>query len=227
MKVFLDIGAHVGETLSVVLDPRWQFDRIHCFEPAPACWAPLQQLADERVELHRFGLWKETTALVLHNPGAIGASVAADKDPVQQSTECAFVDAGAWFAEHVDAADVVYAKINVEGAEADIVDRLVETGEIAKIDHLVIHLDVVKSPSLRAREPLLRAQLAASGVDVVPADEIIFGGATRGARNWLRWLDSTSPLRDLRYKTLQQRWERLRFLLYPAKQWLVARARTR
>jgi len=31
-KIFLDIGAHVGESAAAALDERHKFDKIHCFE---------------------------------------------------------------------------------------------------------------------------------------------------------------------------------------------------
>jgi len=34
-KVFLDIGAHLGETLSEIRKEQYGFDRIVCFEPSP------------------------------------------------------------------------------------------------------------------------------------------------------------------------------------------------
>ena len=49
MKVFLDVGAHLGETLEVVQDRRWGFERIVSFEPAPGCWPHVEAVAGERV----------------------------------------------------------------------------------------------------------------------------------------------------------------------------------
>ena len=224
MKIFLDIGAHIGETLSVVLDPEWKFDRVICFEPAPVCWPALQSFTDERLTVHHFGLWSRSTQLVLNNPGSIGASVAHDKNPVLDTMSCTFEDAGVWFAENVRDDDIVYAKINVEGAEAEIIDRLCESGEIGKIGHLLIHFDVRKVPSLRDREPRMRWQLLHSGVDFVPAHEIQFGGAVRGTRNWLRWCASASGLRNVRYKTVERLRYHARLRLRPLKR-LVMRHR--
>ncbi|SDD03234.1 FkbM family methyltransferase [Auraticoccus monumenti] len=220
-KVFLDIGAHIGETLAVVRDPKWHFDRIVCFEPAPVCWPRIEALADERVEICRFGLWSEDATMTLHNPGDVGASTAFDKNPITDSADCAFRDAAVWFAENVSDSDQVYAKINVEGAEADLIDRLFGSGELAKIDHLLVHFDVRKAPSLSHREPAVRAQLVASGVDFQSAEEIQFGGVIRGTRNWLQWVEGNRRTRDLRFKVLRRREHAVRRRLYPLKQRLL------
>ena len=141
-RTFLDIGAHFGETLSVVRAKRWHFDRIVCFEPAPVCWPSIEPLADERVTICRFGLWKEPATITLHNPGSVGASLAPDAQVVTQTVDCRFEDAAAWFAEHLSDEETVFVKINVEGAEADIVDRLAAADQSGRIDHLLIHFDV-------------------------------------------------------------------------------------
>lgn len=222
MKVFLDIGAHLGETLEVVREPRWAFDRIVCFEPAPACWPEIERLSDERVELCQFGLWSEDTTMTLHNPGDVGASIAADKEAVSATADCAFRDAAGWFAVNVSAGDVVYAKVNVEGAEADLIERLFQSGELSKIDHLLVHFDVRKVPSLAHREPEVRRQLEVSGVDFQPADAIQFGGVYRGTRNWLRWVEGNRWTRDLRFKVLRRRGHAVRRRLYPLKARILA-----
>jgi FkbM family methyltransferase len=217
VKVFLDIGAHIGETLSVVRQPRWGFDRIVCFEPAPVCWPQIEALADERVELCRFGLWSEDKTITLHNPGYVGASIAADSSAVTDTMECEFRDAAAWFAQNLAEGDLVYAKINIEGAEADLIDRLFQSGELSKIDHLLVHFDVRKAPSLAHREPGIHAALLASGVDFQPAEKIQFGGVIRGTRNWLRWVEGNPWTRDLRFKVLRRCGHAVRRRLYPTK----------
>lgn len=219
----MDIGAHTGETLRVVSDARWGFDRIICFEPAPDCWSTIRGLADDRVELYEFGLWKEDGTILLHNPGAVGASMSADKDSSTQAVPCEFRDGARWFAENLSAEDQIFAKINVEGAEADIIGRLAATGQLSKIAHLLIHFDVRKVPSLRGREAELRRQLVASDVEFLSADEIQFGGVYRGTRNWLAWCHARPRTRDLRYKKLSRIIFRLRHLAYPLKQRIISR----
>ncbi len=223
VKVFLDVGAHLGETLEVVQSPEWEFDRIVCFEPAPACWPRILEHADARAELCRFGLWKADEMIVLHNPGLVGASIAADKDEVAGSATCDFRDAAAWFERNVREADTVFAKINVEGAEVDIIRRLAETGQLRKIDHLLIHFDVRKIASMRHREAEARTDLEVAGVEYLSADEIQFGGVYRGTRNWLRWVRDDPRKRDLRYKQLAQAEHLVRMRLFPLKQVLAHR----
>lgn len=223
MKVFLDIGAHDGETLKVVADPKWGFERIYSFEPAPDCWPRLDALATPETQVCRFGLWDKDAIVPLFNPGYIGASVSVDKDVAvgTNSVDCEFRDAAEWFKENLSPDDEVWAKVNVEGAEAELVQRLAETGTLALIDHLLIHFDVRKVPSKAHLEPAIRGQLDAAGVDYAPAHEIQFGGVYRGTRNWLMWAESKSPLRTLRYKTWRKISHTARSRLYPLKKALT------
>jgi len=223
MRTFLDIGAHLGETLSVVRAERWRFDRIVCFEPAPVCWPSIEALADDRVTICRFGLWKEPSTITLHNPGSIGASIAPDAQLVTETVDCQFEDAATWFAENRSDDETLFVKINVEGAEADIVERLAAADQLRRIDHLLIHFDVRKAPTLAHREPALREQLDNAGIEWINADAIEFGGVYRGTRNWLLWCEADPRIRDLRYRTLRHMEHRIRRRLYPLKQAITQR----
>lgn len=217
-RIFLDIGAHTGETLQVVQEQRWGFDRIHSFEPAPACWPALVEAAGPLVEVHEFGLWDRDAVVPLFNAGSIGASVSGDKERVGERVSCEFRDAANWFDQNITEHDVVFAKVNVEGAEAELIRRLDEAGVLGLIDHLLIHFDVRKVPSKEHLEGELRDRLERAGVEFFSADEIQFGGVYRGTRNWLRWCQSTSSVRDLRYRRLAQLEHVVRVRLYPLKE---------
>ena len=223
MKVFLDIGAHTGETLSTVLEGEWAFDRVVCFEPAPSCWPTILERSDRRVELCRFGLWSADQQLTLNNPGQIGASMSVDKDAVFTSEVCQFRDAGAWFEENLDDSDEVYAKINVEGAEVEIIARLAATNQLQKVDHLLVHFDVRKIPDLRGTESVALEALDSSGIEFLGAEDILYGGVYRGTRNWLRWCAGDRRTRDFRYRALARIESALRRKLYPLKRFFVDR----
>jgi FkbM family methyltransferase len=203
VKVFLDVGAHEGWTLHAVRDPKYAFDRIYCFEPASSCWPALASVADARVEVCRFGLWNQTCERTLYDPGSRGASLFADKfksPPAAQQAQ--FVRATDWFREHLSAADEVYVKLNCEGAEADIVEDLLESGELARVRSVMIDPDVRKIPSLAGRERELRARLRSAGLtNYFMEDEVMVGETHRDRiQNWLRVAraEEQSPVRRVR-----------------------------
>ncbi len=214
MKVMLDIGAHVGETLEVVLDPRWGFERIFCFEPAPQCWPALEALADQRVEVLRFGLWDRNAALDLIDPGTIGASVFAAKGRTDEVCQVAVRDAADWFRECISSDDEVIVKMNCEGAECEILDRLIDSREIDKISTLVVHFDVSKVPGLEHREAQVRRRLDAVGTDYHAATDIFYGrDVHEKTRNWLTWYHA-GKLGRLRHVVLRRAEFAVRLFVY-------------
>lgn len=190
-RVFLDIGAHLGETLEETVKATWRFDSITCFEPASVCWQSIESRSDQRVTLARFGLWDRDAEMELHDPGAIGASLSQEKAVSSSVETCHVRDAATWFAEHIDRADTVFAKINIEGAECDVLDRLAASGEIQKIDHLLVHFDVLKIPSERHRAAVTARQMDAAGVDWIDARRVFFGRSHAAkTANWLAYAEA-------------------------------------
>ena len=192
-RIFLDVGGHLGETLAVAVQPRWRFDRIWTFEPASECLPALRALADERVEVVPAGWWSSDTTLDLHEPGHLGASAATGTRRAGGAVEtCRFIDAARWMAENIESTDTVWMKVNIEAAEVEVLRRLLDTGEIAKVDHLVVHFDierVVDDQEHQADD--MRRRLSEAGVSYREAPEVMFG-RTRAAKteNWLAWTEA-------------------------------------
>ncbi len=151
------------------------------------CVAALEAMADDRVTVVPAGWWSSDTEMDIHDPGTLHASVESAASRFGEVERCRFIDAAAWTAEHVTAADHVWLKINVEASEVEVLDRLLATGEIAKVDHLVVHFDVEKV-GLGHKAVGARARLDGAGVRWREADEVLFG-RTDSAKiaTWLAW----------------------------------------
>jgi len=164
-KIFLDIGAHVGESAAAALDERHKFDKIHCFEPAKASYNKIKK--DARIVIHKFGLFNKTCILPLYGAGSVGASVFKDKPIANRKNyldeRCNFIKASDWFSENVSANDYVVAKVNTEGAEIEILNDLLDTGEYDKINHLMISFDVSKIKGKEYLESELLSRLKKTG----------------------------------------------------------------
>lgn len=218
MRIFLDVGGHLGETLAETICPRWNFDRIVVFEPASPCWPYLEALSDQRVEICRFGLWHDDATMALHDPGAIGASVASEKALTEVTEQCQFVDAAEWFKGNVGMGDTVYCKLNCEGAECDVIDRLADAGQLTKVSHLLVHFDVKKVPSLAHRADATSRRLDESGVSWCEAQRILFGRShAQKTANWLAWCEA-GRIGQWRYSVVNRIIFRSRQRLYPWKQ---------
>jgi FkbM family methyltransferase len=194
--VFLDVGAHDGATLSSVRNPKYGFDWIFCFEPASPCWPLLEAVHDDRVVVCRFGLWHRTCERPLYDPGSVGASLYADKFKSTPAAEVArFVRATDWFREHVSERDTIYAKLNCEGAEVDIIEDLLESGQFALLRSVVIDPDIRKIPSQAHRLRELTERLRASGLTNYAMQEEVMIGNTHRERieHWLRVSGAEEP----------------------------------
>jgi FkbM family methyltransferase len=207
MKILLDVGAHTGQTTRAALDPAYRFDRIVSFEPAPQCWPEIEAVGDTRVQLCRFGLWRETCERRLHDPGSQAASIFEDFESEEHSTRTTtiqLVRARDWLADNVADGDIVFMKLNCEGAEVDIVEDLLDGDELRRIYNVMITFDVRKSRSLRRRERPLRERLLSEGYDNVAYAEDVMRGAMHAERihHWLDLVGARDdlPLADLREK---------------------------
>lgn len=165
MKLFIDIGSHTGEAVSEAIEPRYAFDRLHCFEPAASSRARFKPRRHPRVTLHPFGLWNQACDTTIFDPGSPGASVFSDKENVDTSVheQCRFERVSDWFAANIGANDTVYLKLNCEGCECDIIDDLLESGQYHKVDFMLATFDVLKIPSQAHRAAETRARLEQSG----------------------------------------------------------------
>jgi FkbM family methyltransferase len=189
----------MGQTLMAVLDPALRFDRIVCFEPAPPCWARLAALADDRVEINHFGLWKETCQKPIFDPGGKGAGLWKKDNGRTDATEvCRFVRASEWMSQNIEHDDTVFLKLNVEGAECDIMDDLLDTCEFEKITYAMIDFDVRKIESQKHREAEIKRRLEFAGLDFprVAFTKQVMVGDTHQARikSWLRLVEPDSAV---------------------------------
>jgi FkbM family methyltransferase len=189
VKVFLDVGAHRGQTLSAVLEK--DFDRIVCFEPVSQHWPVLKDLADGRTRIEPFGLWNRTSEIELIDPGTKGAGMwikdrRRPEVPITREL-CKFRRATDWFLDNVAADDRVYMKLNCEGAECDILDDLLDSGEFEKVAFLMVDFDVRKISALRHRQDEVMARLEQYRAPRVMTSQLSMVGKTHRERihHWL------------------------------------------
>jgi len=175
-RVFLDIGAHHGQTIELLLRPRFKVDHIFGFDPSPLCHDILDLLdrkfgTNPKVTIVKVGLWSSECEMDLHNEGSQGGTVHADYqttcNPEPRVTRCRFVKASDWFRENVSEDDEVFLKLNCEGSECDIISDLLDTGEYRKVKATFVDFDVRKSPSQQHKEKELRERMKAEGINNV------------------------------------------------------------
>lgn len=150
MKIFLDVGAHKGETAQIALEDAYGFDKIYCFEPVAESCKKIRSLRSKKIEVNEFGLWNKTQEIELYSPpGKDFHSASVYKERFQNSVKqkVKMVRSSEWFSQNINKHDEVFLKLNCEGSEYVILADLIASNEIKKIDVLMVDFDVRKIPS--------------------------------------------------------------------------------
>jgi len=139
-KIFIDGGAHTGESIDLfrkLYQDHEQYE-IHSFEPNPDMWPILEQ---KNVILHKEGLWSvDCTKDFFTGKHSESSTFLLDKvsgkidynHPVK--TKC--IGLGKWIVDNFSKDDFIILKLDVEGAEYEILNNLIETGVIEYVDIL-------------------------------------------------------------------------------------------
>lgn len=189
MRLFVDVGAHYGETLDVALDPGWGFERIFSLEPSQACLPVLRGFIDRRLQVVDRGLSDRTKTVTLYGAGLLGGSVYADKAHVDETapevTETiVLLRASEWLSAHTAPDDEVFLKLNCEGSEVDVLGELMDSGAIDRVRAVYVDFDVRKIPSQAHRQAGVEARLQDRGVRYVTPESLGAAG-NEGVRRWL------------------------------------------
>lgn len=169
----IDCGANVGNVTAALVS-RGAF--VHAFEPNPDAFAVLaERFRDsESVALHRQAVLDRAgrTRLYLHVDAAhdpVAASVGSSVLPFKGNVdEERYVEVDA-----IDLAEFVLAlprpvklvKLDVEGVECPIVNRLIDTGAIERTEIVVVELHDRHMPELARDYAELRERLRRKGLD--------------------------------------------------------------
>ena len=191
MRIFVDVGAHYGETLNVALDPRWAFDRVYSLEPSQDCQRLLRAFRDPRLRLDDRGLSNRTGTADLFGAGLLGASVYPDKPQGEtgRMETIILVRASDWMREHTSPTDDVYLKLNCEGSEVDVLDDLITSDSLERIRSIYVDFDIRKIPSQAYRQQEIESRLREVGMSFATPETLGVAGnpAVRV------WLNATSP----------------------------------
>lgn len=146
--VFLDIGGHKGQTTAEAIKSNL-FDQIYTFEPVPQLASRIKNLAEKmnnqrsQVQVIQAAIGQDDGEATLYMPGTHSGTIYANRwknEP--ESIRVPKLDAGTWFRENLKLDDVVFVKINCEGGEVGIIDSLVASDELKKIENVMIDFDI-------------------------------------------------------------------------------------
>jgi FkbM family methyltransferase len=158
----VDAGAFVGEWTEEI--SRRYAPRVVAFEPAPMYWRVLQERVGSSpgVTCRQCALGRTdgTAVLSLDGPG----STLRPSDGSGPTVEVEVRDVAAVLDE-LDVERVDLLKLNIEGGEFDVLERLIETGWVERIDDLLIQFHEGHRAAHRRRRRI-RQVLTRSHVEV-------------------------------------------------------------
>jgi FkbM family methyltransferase len=132
-SVVFDIGGYRGDFTEKIF--KTHFCTVFLFEPIKTFYdiCSLRFQGNKKITCHNFGLSSDNGEFIIRNEGS--ASSLLSNCSIGEKIE--IVDISKYIQENtIDNIDLM--KINVEGAEYDILSRLIETGLIKKCNYLQI-----------------------------------------------------------------------------------------
>ena len=168
-SVVVDGGAFVGEWVTKISDRYGS--TVHAFEPGSGFFARLEGAIGDRpkVHAHEYGLGATdaTARLALDGPGS---SIYTDSLPVgaggrasMGEVEVQIRDVAAAFDE-LGLVGIDLLKLNIEGAEYDVLDRLDQSGWLPRIDQVLVQFHEWH-PHAHRRRRAIRGALARDHVE--------------------------------------------------------------
>jgi len=174
----IDCGANVGDVTQLML---MHGCRVIAFEPNPTAYAVLSKRfeAVKDVTCIAKGVFDRGTFLELYFPknseidplkASVSSSIFPDKNNIStdHSANVEVVD----IAEVLDSLDesVALMKIDIEGAEYKVLNRLLDTGKISSIGQILVEEHYSKIPSLKVEREQVMEKITANRVGNVSLD---------------------------------------------------------
>lgn len=189
MKVFIDIGAHHGQSSEVALDPKFGFDFVIAFEPSKASFNRLSKLRHPKLQVHNLGLGNRTRQTLLYGAGELGASIfelkkqlLAEQDLRQEKVQ--IVSAAEQLGFILTETNEVFLKMNCEGSEVEVLESLLKAKMLPLVDFVYVDFDIKKVVNQEGVAQYFEKMLQDSEIKYVTPELLNMGGS-EGVRKWL------------------------------------------
>lgn len=147
-KVFIDGGAHAGESVSFYLDknPILKDSTVYFFEPNPQYASVLQGMENNKnykIIYRPEALWNKNETLSFYIAkdqwGDVGSTILADKKEkleLDRPLKVKAIDFAEFLKTNFSDKDYLIVKLDIEGAEYKVIEHLIDTQAINLIDEL-------------------------------------------------------------------------------------------
>lgn len=163
-NIFIDAGSFDGRSARLFRQqygPDWE---IHCFEPDPRI-----ENRETGITLHREAVWVHDGESDFHLGQLESSTLIAGKstgEVGQHGTiRVSCLDLSRWLTQMVKPDDRVFLKLNIEGAEYPVLNKMIEQGTIALIGELAVEWHFGKIPLKRSKHQRLVQRLKSAKVN--------------------------------------------------------------
>ena len=174
--IFIDCGAHCGESIILAKDLFGIDTIIYAFEPIPSLATKLEYnwATDKRVNIIQAAVSDSngTANLYLSREFSDGSTIIPTKltgdlaldSPIQVKT----IRLADWIAKNYDSRDSMYVKLDIEGAEFVVLQDLLKSGQNAKISRLFVewHDDKLPGQAYHEQRILLTEKYHKLGLEI-------------------------------------------------------------
>jgi len=170
--VVIDCGANVGVITGYFAS---KGAKVYSFEPDPNAFSRLRSRFDQNqnVICINKGVWKEKSRMKLyfHSEAtdtdiawSVGSSVIKYKGNISSESyvEVDLIDLSEFISELKTQVKVL--KIDIEGAEIEVLNKLIDTGHFRKADHILVETHETKIVSQKPELEKLRNRIKAEGI---------------------------------------------------------------
>jgi FkbM family methyltransferase len=143
MDILLDCGAYTGDSLPTLIRLYGPFQRIVCFEANPNLSVEKPDCFDAEFEVHRLAVWHRNTNLRFyygeHNKqSSVMDNKTTGNFSIDRSALVEAIDLADWIIKNTSTSDRLIVKMDIEGAEFDVLARLLMSSACKRIDHLLV-----------------------------------------------------------------------------------------
>jgi FkbM family methyltransferase len=166
MKILIDCGASNGSAIKELDKKYGMFDKIYAIEPNPENIRQINSDNSKLVKLEaaistaygnvKLYLSEQYDGSTLY-PNKLSGRINCDN-----FVEVKAIDFSDWLAQNVNPDDYVVCKMDVEGAEFDVLEHLLQTKKMALIDVLLVEWHPSRFPNpwrLRYRRFMIKMRL--------------------------------------------------------------------
>ncbi len=168
-KYYIDAGAYTGDTLDLFLSkyPNSDEFKIILFECNPVLVSKLISVVNENITLEDKAIWiyDGEINLYLGSESDLSSSLIREKVNINKNNSIIVkcIDFSRYILDNFSEDDFIVLKLDIEGAEFDVLNKMIDDGSIKYIDELCGELHAGKIQKPLSIEDELRSKLKIYG----------------------------------------------------------------